>query len=74
MADESKPTGTYKCLGCNQIWDGKELYHNPQIRGSRFICGDLCCGASVIRISDLPKKDMIDLEGKLKINIPDAEK
>ena len=52
---EEKPKGTYKCVACGKIWDGSELYQDPRNIGGRWSCGDLFCGANVIKISDNPK-------------------
>ena len=52
-----KPTGTYQCVVSNKIYDGSELYKDPIALGNRWTCGDPMCGANVIMISKLPKKE-----------------
>lgn len=54
------PKGTYKCVLCQKIWDGNETFKDPQSIGLRLTCGDLFCGASVRKISDLSKSEYLE--------------
>ena len=45
-----KPKGKYKCVICDKEWDGSELYE--ELRTGRWTCGDLFCGANVVKIED----------------------
>lgn len=47
----NKPTGRYKCNACGLIWDGSQLYQDPDSTAVRWTCGDLSCGASVREIA-----------------------
>ncbi|MFA5107111.1 MAG: hypothetical protein WC497_02145 [Patescibacteria group bacterium] len=50
-----KPTGTYQCVVCDHLWDGSQLYQDPQsLGGKRWTCGDIRCGGNVKKISDQP--------------------
>ena len=51
-----KPTGTYRCFVCEKLWDGSEVIEYPTAEDVHLTCGDAFCGASVIKISDEPKK------------------
>ena len=46
--EEKKPEGKFKCVVCGKVWDGSELYIDPQSLGLRWCCGDLTCGGSVM--------------------------
>lgn len=50
MGKEDKPTGKYRCLACGQGWEGSQLYHNPQILGGGWSCGDVFCGGTAVPI------------------------
>ncbi len=64
--NNDKPIGTYRCAACDSLWDGNETYRDPQSLAQILTCGNLLCGASVRRISDLPKTEyMARLENKV---------
>ena len=53
-----KPRGKFRCVICGKTWDGSELFNDPSTLGGRWTCGDLTCGASVIRAgSQLSRKE-----------------
>lgn len=46
-----KPEGKFRCLACGLIWDGSQLFQNPQTTREHYTCGDLFCGANVVPIT-----------------------
>ncbi len=55
--EAEKPIGTFRCVGCEEIWDGSELYDDPRSIGKHMTCGNSFCGANVQKISDFPKSE-----------------
>lgn len=47
-------SGTYRCLACGSLWDASQVYLDPSRLSLPPTCGDLLCGADVVRISDEP--------------------
>ncbi|PJE50765.1 MAG: hypothetical protein COV29_03475 [Candidatus Yanofskybacteria bacterium CG10_big_fil_rev_8_21_14_0_10_36_16] len=50
--------GTYKCTVCKKTYDSTELPdpHLSRRGGFRIACADPFCGATLVKVSDKPKK------------------
>jgi hypothetical protein len=58
MTEKSKPIGTYRCIVCNNIYDGSQLGegYDRSSSLSRLTCPDSFCDGNVMKVSDLPKE------------------
>ena len=65
----TKPDEKWKCRACGAVWDGSELYRDPQRIGFHWTCGNLFCGADCDRLPDpAPEQPKPQDDGWMKWN------